>query len=46
VTENVPDALGVPEIVPLLALIVNPPGSPLAAHVYGGVPLPAETVVL
>ena len=46
VTENVPDAVGVPESAPLPAFIDRPAGRPLAAHVYGRVPFAAASVVL
>ena len=45
VTVKLPDAVGVPLIVPA-ELIVSPPGSPLAAHVMVPVPPVAATVAL
>lgn len=39
-----PATVGVPEITPLAALIVRPAGSPVALHVYDGVPPVAATV--
>jgi hypothetical protein len=45
VTLKLPDAVGVPLIVPA-ELIVSPPGSPLAAHVKMPVPPVAATVAL
>jgi hypothetical protein len=44
VTLKLPDAVGVPLIFP--ALIVSPPGSPLAAQVMVPVPPVAATVAL
>src|SRR5690242_191094 len=38
VTLKVPAVVGVPEIRPEVALIDRPVGSPVADHVYGGVP--------
>ena len=38
VTVKVPVVVGVPEIVPVEALIDSPAGRPVADHVYGGVP--------
>ena len=46
VTENVPDAVGVPDMTPLAALIVKPAGNPVADHAYGVVPPMAERVLL
>lgn len=46
VTANVPDAVGVPDMTPLPALIVKPEGNPVADHAYGAVPPAAVTVVL
>src|SRR5437762_13953322 len=37
---NVPETVGVPEIVPEFSPIVRPAGSPVADQVYGGVPVP------
>lgn len=45
VTVKLPDAVGVPLIVPA-ELIVSPPGSPLAAQVMVPVPPVAATVAL
>ena len=39
----VPVAVGVPEIVPVVVSIESPFGKPVAAHVYGAVPVPAVT---
>ena len=46
VTGKLPDAFGVPLIVPVCALIASPPGSPLAAHVAVPVPPVAPTAAL
>jgi hypothetical protein len=46
VIENSPDAVGVPEMTPVAALIARPAGRPLADHAYGAVPLDAVTVRL
>jgi hypothetical protein len=46
VTGKLPDAFGVPLIVPVVELIVRPPGSLLAAHVAAPVPPVALTVAL
>ena len=45
VTEAVPEALGVPEICPVLALMLSPEGSPVADHAYGVLPPLALAVV-
>ena len=37
-TVKLPDTVGVPEIRPVLLLIVRPVGKPVADHVYGAVP--------
>jgi hypothetical protein len=44
--ENVPAAVGVPEMTPLEALIAKPVGSPVADQLYGEVPPVAVTVRL
>jgi hypothetical protein len=36
---NVPETVGVPEIVPVFSPIVRPAGRPVAVQVYGGVPV-------
>ena len=38
VPEYVPELVGVPVIAPVVPLMFNPGGSPLATHVNGGVP--------
>jgi hypothetical protein len=45
-TVKVPLALGVPEIFPEDALMLNPPGRPLAVQVTGEFPPVADTVWL
>jgi len=45
-TEKVPLAVGVPEMFPEDALMLNPPGSPEAVQVTGEFPPEAATVVL
>ena len=42
-TVAVPAAEVVPEMAPVLALIVSPEGRPVADHVYGVAPPVAET---
>ena len=46
VTLFVPAAVGVPLMTPVDVLILTPGGSPVADHVYGGVPPLATTVAL
>ena len=43
-TVLVPSAVGVPEITPVVELIVSPVGIPVAVQEYGGTPPAAETV--
>ena len=37
-TVEVPTAVGVPPMAPVVGLIERPAGSPVAAHAYGAVP--------
>jgi hypothetical protein len=46
VTLNAPDAVGVPEITPVAAAMLNPAGRPVADHVKEGTPPVAATVVV